>query len=144
MLTRYASTTSKTNLAAHVKSVHKTVVPTSTSIQNQRKISDAFFPDPKKRKENNDRDNSQFMFARRLSIWFCRDLLPYNTVNSEGFEDFWQSMRATICKELPSLPSRTTISVNALDDVYMSDQWEIKTAVLETSARCLQSVDIRV
>lgn len=99
--------------------------------------------------------------------------MPYKTVTSEGFQDLWQSLGRSI-PALPQLPSRTTISVNCLNDIYncfkqklieklaaapehatiavdlwtdshrrtcyitytyhyMNDQWQINTAVLETS-----------
>lgn len=43
--------------------------------------------------------------------------MPYKTVASEGFQDFWQSLAQNI-PGIPSLLSRTTISVNDLNDIY--------------------------
>lgn len=88
----------------------------ATADKNQRKLTEAFFPDPKKRKPNMDQNKrqTQFIFIRQLVVWICRDLLPYQTVCRPGFKEFWEQNDSGNKK----LPSRTTISIKGLNDVY--------------------------
>lgn len=89
---------------------------TKTADKNQRRLTESFFPDPKKRKSNDSKNDGelQYVFIRQLVVWICRDLLPYNTVCRPGFQEFWGQNSTGNMK----LPSRTTISFKALDDVY--------------------------
>lgn len=50
------------------------------------------------------------MLARRLSLWYSRDLLPFSMVEYQGFIDFWNAIGVGI--------PRQTISIGALDDMY--------------------------
>lgn len=54
------------------------------------------------------------MFFRQIVLWFCRDLLPLSTVEKTGFKDFWKYL-----KKSHTLPSRSTVSIGAPDDVYL-------------------------
>lgn len=56
-----------------------------------------------------------FEYNRDFVFWFCSDLLPFNTVEKEGFKRFFDKNGI---REFP-LPSRTTLSVEALQDVYI-------------------------
>lgn len=56
---------------------------------------------------------SQFELARRMVLWFCRDLAPFSLTESVGFTDFWKSQNM---KE--TLPSLSNLSITALNDVY--------------------------
>lgn len=58
--------------------------------------------------------DSSFIFFRQLVLWFCRDLLPLNTVEKKGFNGFWQYLNKAY-----ALPSRSTVSIGALDDLYL-------------------------
>lgn len=64
--------------------------------------------------KSNKAGKSQFMFARQVSLWFCRDLVPLNTVEKTGFNDFWKYLNTSF-----DLPSRSTIAIGALDDLYI-------------------------
>lgn len=60
------------------------------------------------------KDEEQLFFNRRLSLWVTRDLLPFSLVEKEGFVNFWTSVVPKI-----SIPSRSTLSREALDDNYV-------------------------
>lgn len=112
----YSASTGKTNLTQHITNFHRVAIPSSSTSKNQRKLDEVFFPDGKKRKVSDGQNNpeSQYIFTRRLVIMICRDLLPYDLVAKEGFKDFWESVKNSD----HIMPSRTTVSVSALDDVY--------------------------
>lgn len=65
--------------------------------------------------QRNDSRKSDYLFNRKLALWLCRDLLPFNTVSMVGFRQFWS---ATMHKTESNLPCRATISMSALDDLY--------------------------
>lgn len=70
-------------------------------------------------KENsveNPTTDDRFLLARQLCLWFCRDLLLFNTANKDGIRDF--SVYAGVIKANEKLPDRTTISDTALNDIY--------------------------
>lgn len=60
-------------------------------------------------------DRERYIFFRFLVLWICRDLLPFNMVCGEGFNMFWKKFNP---KRHLTLPSRTTIAGQALDDSY--------------------------
>lgn len=92
---------------------HKIVSKSDKFNNKQRKLTDIFL------NENSNvvqppKQNDKFILARRLILWFCRDLLPFTLVDSRGFADFWKYMLKDI-----ELPSKTTLAVSALDDIYI-------------------------
>lgn len=74
-------------------------------------MTDVFFSVVKKKVEPK---NEQQISARRIVIWFCRDLLPYSAVPGVGFEDFWKSLNIKA-----KLPDESTLRRGALDDMYV-------------------------
>lgn len=83
-------------------------------------MTDVFFSDPetKKRRSEENLEKSQFFFNRQYVLWICKDLLPYNLAESEAFRSFWKWMQSY--SKLPfELPSRGTVSLSALNDVYI-------------------------
>lgn len=104
-------------MSKHLEYVHKKTVSNATKEANQRKLTDIFFNATKKRKSNEEECRSllQYSFNRRVALWMCRDLLPFNTVTKDGFKDFWNS---TNDSPNETLPCRATVSVSALDDLY--------------------------
>ncbi len=69
---------------------------------------------------------------RDITIWFCRDLIPFDTVEKSGMRDFFD-------KVLPDnkLPSRSTISCSALNDVYLAVHDKIKDMLVNVKSLCL-------
>jgi len=53
--------------------------------------------------------------ARDILLWFCRDLLPFDLVERQGFTGFF-------AKNLPhvAMPSPDTLGSTALEDVYQA------------------------
>lgn len=78
----------------------------------QQKLTDVFLSKSKSSMPANSKDE-RFMLARRLSLWYSRDLLPFSMVEYKGFNDFWNALNVGI-----PLPSRHTLSIGALDDMY--------------------------
>lgn len=108
----YASSTSTTVLSQHVSNVHKINVKTDHEEQKQKKLSEIFIQQKKPSNPMTNKDE-KFILSRRLVIWFCRDLLPFSTVENDGFSHFWKSLNQST-----KLPTRTNVSINALDDMY--------------------------
>lgn len=111
----YAKSTSTTILTQHLANVHKVNVKTHREEVKQQKLTDIFLT------KKNDKSSTlagakdeKFVLARRLIVWFCRDLLPFSTVENDGFKDFWNSLNFNNTQ----LPTRPNVSNNALDDMY--------------------------
>lgn len=68
------------------------------------------------------------MLARRLSLWYSRDLMPFSMVEYKGFTDFWKSLNIGI-----PLPSRQSISIGALDDMFVCMKKEL-ISIISTNA----------
>ena len=71
-------------------------------------------------------------FNRDLVIWFCRDLIPFETVSKDGMTQFIQ-------KNLPDviLPAPGTLSGQALDDIYVAVHSQVKDMLNDTKSLCL-------
>lgn len=108
----YASTTSTTILSQHVANVHRINIKTHREQEKQQKLSDIFLQQKKPSTSATNKDE-KFILARRLIVWFCRDLLPFCTVDNDGFANFWKSLNIPI-----PLPTRQNVSINALDDMH--------------------------
>lgn len=100
----------------HVHKIHKLSVSVD---RKQRKLEEAFFYDndrvnnaSKKIKRS---DEETFIMNRRFCIWLCRDLLPMKLVENRGFKDFWSYTKDGSIRKTPS---RSTVSREALDDVF--------------------------
>jgi hypothetical protein len=48
-------------------------------------------------------------FNRDIAVWFCRDLLPFDTIAKEGMADFFRKLFPDI-----QLPTPATISLYCL------------------------------
>lgn len=70
-------------------------------------------------------ERNSFIINRKICVWLCKDLLPFSLVENTGFRDFWSNMNNG-----PLPPSRSTVSREALDDVY----WCIKRKLINTLA----------
>lgn len=114
-ISSYARSTSSTILTQHLANVHKVNVKTHREEAKQKKLTDIFLiKGNDKPSTSTSAKDEKFILARRLIVWFCRDLLPFSTVENDGFKDFWNSMNINNTK----LPTRPNVSNNALDDMY--------------------------
>lgn len=119
----YKLTTATGNLHEHLAKAHDMVLKKVTTDQNQKKISNMLFS--KESEVVPTKRDAQFLINRRICLWLCRDLQPFNVVEKPGFKSLW----GYLCKWLPfKLPSRSTVSIAALNDIYAS----IKTKLIET------------
>lgn len=111
----YSQSTSMTNLTVHLGDKHEITLSSESAIDKQRKIKDVFFPSSSSPKPNRSEvKNSQFIFARQVALWLCRALAPLSTVENSGFKAFW-----TFVNTPYELPSRSTIAIGAIDDLYV-------------------------
>lgn len=114
---RYKKTTSTGNLRNLLSDKHAISLEHKLTDKNQRKVTDMLMKVGKSSSAvNPSTTDSRFILARQLCLWFCRDLLPFNTASKSGIHDF--SVYAGIISSKDKLPDRTTISDTALNDVY--------------------------
>lgn len=63
---------------------------------------------------------SQFDLNRDIVLWLCRDLLPFEIIDKNGFQEFnKKNVQLT-------LPSSRTLATTALADVYMALRSKVK------------------
>lgn len=114
---RYKNTTATGNLRNHLADKHGISLDHKFTDRNQRKVSDMLVKvGTDSSVVNGSISDARFILARQLCLWFCRDLLPFNTASKIGMHDF--SVYAGVIKSNEKLPDRTTISDTALNDVY--------------------------
>lgn len=98
-----------------IKNLFTTTPRPSTSVSvNKREPSDKWF------------------LARDLALWFCRSLMPFNSVsyNSLLFK------KHSVIGSTEDLPSRTTIAGTALNDIYESCLVHVKDTILLDASNC--------
>lgn len=114
------------------------MLSSTTANDKQRKIKDAFFPSVSRTTPNRESNgkieaNNQFIFARQMALWFCRDLVPLSTVEHKGFNGFWKYLATKF-----ELPSRATVAIGALDDLYLC----CKNKLIEKLSNCTSHATI--
>lgn len=105
---------------------HRINVASEHEELKQQKLTDVFLSKSKSTIPGNSKDE-RFMLARRICLWFSRDLMPFSMVEYKGFKDFWNSSNIGI-----PLPSRHTISIASLDDMYTCMKKEL-ISIISTS-----------
>lgn len=75
--------------------------------------------------------DERFILGRRVTLWLCKDLLPFKLVENKGFSDLWSSLNFDV-----PLPSRQTVSVSALDDMYSCMKKELITRLKNSGGMC--------
>lgn len=106
--------------------VHRIKVASERDDLKQQKLTDIFLSKSKSKLPTTSRDE-RFMLARRISLWYSKDLLPFSMVEYKGFTDFWNALNVGI-----PLPSRHTISIAALDDMFTCMKKEL-ISIISTS-----------
>lgn len=111
---------------------HGIQVNTEREEVKQRKLTDIFMSANGKKSTINQssgqKNDERFILGRRVTLWLCKDLLPFKSIENRGFRDLWKSLNLDI-----DLPSRQTVSVSALDDMYSCMKKEL-IALLKNSA----------
>lgn len=119
ILYSYSLNTSITGLSNHLQHEHSYEKNGKAAEATQSMLLKSFFntndavkmhPTVKSKEER-----ERLLFSRHIVIWICRDLLPFTLVCSEGFNYFWNKFNT---KKHLTLPSRTTVAGQALDDSY--------------------------
>lgn len=103
---------------------HRINIASDREELKQQKLTDMFISKTKSIMPAGTHHDERFILARRLSLWIARDLLPFSLVENKGFSDFWNSLHLSI-----PLPSRKTIAVSAVDDMYDCMKNELIRAV---------------
>lgn len=109
----YSNGTSTTVLSNHMLHSHRININSEKQDQKQQKLTDIFISNGKPMQKSTKLSDERFILARRLVVWFARDLLPLSMVEYVGFTDFYTSLHRTT-----PLPTRQTLSIAALDDMY--------------------------
>lgn len=113
----YSIGTSTTVLSKHMLHAHGIEVKTERETIKQKKLTDIFITVNTKKtplsQSTSQIKDERFILGRRLTLWMCKDLLPFKMVDNKGFNDFWASLNNDL-----ALPTRQTISVSGIDDMY--------------------------
>lgn len=117
---------------------HRVNVASDREELKQQKLTDVFISKSKSISPvNSRRHDERFMLARRLTLWISRDLLPVSMVENKGFCDFYNALNIGI-----PLPSRHTISIAALDDMYACMKKEIIDIIRTNAGKTTKIVEI--
>lgn len=69
---------------------------------------------------------------RDMVLWFCKDLIAFDAVEKDGMIDFFHKVVPQI-----ELPSPTTLSCSALDDVYLAVHSRVTDLMKDCKSICL-------
>lgn len=116
-----------TVLIKHMANAHHISIVSDCDELKQQKLTDVFISKSKSVMPLNSKDE-RFMLSRRLSLWFSKDLLPFSMVENVGFTNFWKALNIGI-----PLPSRHTISIAALNDMFSCIKKEL-ISIISTNA----------
>ncbi len=122
----FASTTSSSNMNTHLSSKHNISVMTD---EKATKI--VQFLKPKDAAEGIGA-LSNYEVARKMVLWFCRDLMPFEAASKEGFMDFF-SMNVPYMH----IPSTDTLRKTALDDIFQVVRRQLKERLSSVRSICL-------
>lgn len=118
----YSLTTSVTSLCNHLQHEHAYERNSSVIKTTQNLLLTSFFNKSNSIVQRTEHptlktkeDRERYIFCRYLVVWICRDLLPFDMVCGAGFNMFWKKFNP---KSHLTLPSRTTIAGQALDESY--------------------------
>lgn len=114
----------------HLSNGHRVNISTERNEEKQKKLTELFI---EKKKNTTAKVDEKFVFTRRILVWLCRDLLPFQLVEKMGFIDFFNSMN----KKRTDIPTRQTISNMALDDMYMCLKIKLLGHLKETQGKKL-------
>lgn len=109
---RYSKSTSSTVLYTHLQNRHNIAKDTFSFNRKQRRLEEVLFGGESSKRMKKE-DKAELIVSRKACIWLCRDLLPFSLMENVGFRDFWRNFNI---ESKP--PSRSTVSREALDDVY--------------------------
>ena len=108
---KYSLNTSTSTMIDHLFNVHNIQAKDTEKLQLTLSACFSSNTDSKVRPTE---AKSAFEYNRDMVIWFCKDLLPFNTVDKDGFKHFFAKNGL---RTFP-VPSRKTLCGEALQDVY--------------------------
>ncbi|CAG9792672.1 unnamed protein product [Diatraea saccharalis] len=133
----YVKTVSTGNLIKHLRDFHN--LKEESSGKATRNIEQFFQIQPRRSQTTVGTPSSSliknkdsWLLARDMALWFCKSLMPFDSVSDEGMNDFFQKYDIISCKE--DMPSRDTVSRTALDDVYESMLENVKVQIKTDAA----------
>lgn len=111
---RYKTTVSTGNLLSHLSEEHNIKPTCSVEKSTIKKFFQAYTQSPELSKSSKVTDNRKIILSDKMTIWFCRDLIPFFEAEKEGLRDFLKS-----CGVVEStIPCSTTLSRNSLSRIY--------------------------
>lgn len=111
----YSTKVSTGNLIRHLKEEHQLL--SDDKARTLLDIKSFFSPNPcPGTSRSNLNKPTKWILARDLALWLCRSLLPFDSVSDDALIDFLKKYNIILTAE--DLPTRTTISRNAVDDIY--------------------------
>lgn len=122
-------------MSKHLLHAHGIETKTEREEVKQRKLTDIFLSVNGKKKpltqSTDQKKDERFILGRRITLWLCKDLLPFRAVENKGFKDLWTSLNFDV-----DLPSRQTVSVSALDDMYRVMKKELVIRLKNSGGMC--------
>ncbi|CAG5037111.1 unnamed protein product [Parnassius apollo] len=127
----YVKTVSTGNLNKHLRDVHDLREESShKATQNIKQFFEVRPRPPRSVAASSSsltKRKDSWLLARDMALWFCKSLMPFDSVSDEGMNDFFQKYDIIANKE--DMPSRDTVSRTALDDVYESMLDNVKVQI---------------
>lgn len=109
--TAWKKDSSTGTLSTHLKNFHNLNVSGSEA-STAKRVQHVFTPSSSAVTPT----EAKTIFARRLVLWLCEDMLPFSTVSGNGFAKFM--IRMGYVKNASEIPSNVAVSQTALDDIY--------------------------
>jgi hypothetical protein len=122
----FSSATSTGNLNCHLSNKH--AMETNSEAKNKKILS--FF-----QKSDNGCTlpaKSEYELNRDITMWFCRDLMPFEAVSMGGFTNFFAKNMAHC-----NLPKPQTLANTALFDIYQVVHGVVKQQLTTVNSVCL-------
>ncbi|XP_045768236.1 zinc finger BED domain-containing protein 4-like [Maniola jurtina] len=127
----YSSKASTGNLIRHLKDDHSLLEEKNPAAATSKSLTTFFkvsLSRPTTSAPSSSKSQNKWMLARDLCLWLCRSLTAFDTVSNEGFKDFL--IKYNVIYKIEDLPSRTTVSREALSDIYDCMLAHIKQDIL--------------
>lgn len=129
-VTSFAMSTASGSINQHLSLKHGVVIAKESTLSTMEKYLTKYDQSPSG--SGTSLATSAHELNRDIAIWFCRDLLPFEEVEKDGFLAFFE-------KNFPNcrVPTAATLSITALNDVYQSCLQRVKLYLKDVPAICI-------
>lgn len=122
---RYKSTVSTGNLLLHLNEIHG-IKPMNSS--NERSNIRRFFQfshgQPQQLPNSSQITKKKKELSDSITLWFCRDLIPFHETEKEGLKDFLKFHN--VIQSLSDVPCSSTLSRSSLTRIYEDCLFAVK------------------